>query len=51
MVKESQATIDGTMKGPDAIAELVAMHLHRLGAAKPKVSPLLPMVLLGLGPY
>lgn len=36
MVNDSQATIDGTMKGPDAIAELVAMHLHRLGAAKAK---------------
>ena len=36
MVKESQATIDGTLTGPDAIAELVAMHLHRLGAAKAK---------------
>jgi hypothetical protein len=34
MIKDSQATIDGTLLGPDAIAELVAMHLHRLGAAK-----------------
>jgi len=34
MVKETQATIDGTLLGPDAIAEIVAMHLHRLGAAK-----------------
>lgn len=34
MVKKSLATIDGTFLGPDAIAELVAMHLHRLGAAK-----------------
>lgn len=34
MVKKSQATIDGTMLGPDAVAELVAMHLHRLGAAE-----------------
>lgn len=34
MVKESKATIDGTLLGPDAIAELVAMHLHRLGAAQ-----------------
>ena len=34
MTKKSQATIDGTLLGPDAIAELVAMHLHRLGAAK-----------------
>lgn len=34
MVKETKATIDGTLLGPDAIAEIVAMHLHRLGAAK-----------------
>lgn len=34
MVKDSKATIDGTFTGPDAMAELVAMHLHRLGAAK-----------------
>jgi len=34
MVKGSRATMDGTFLGPDAIAELVAMHLHRLGAAE-----------------
>ena len=34
MEKKSKATIDGTFMGPDAMAELVAMHLHRLGAAK-----------------
>ena len=34
MVKKSQATVDGTFEGPDAIAELAAMHLHRLGAAR-----------------
>ena len=34
MVKEINATIDGTFTGPDATSELVAMHLHRLGAAK-----------------
>lgn len=34
MDKESQATIDATFLGPDAVAELVAMHLHRLGAAR-----------------
>lgn len=34
MVKGSQPTIDGTFLGPDAIAELIAMHLHRLGAAQ-----------------
>jgi hypothetical protein len=34
MKKKSRATIDGTLCGPDATAELVAMHLHRLDAAK-----------------
>ncbi len=34
MVKKSQATLDGTFLGPDALTELVAMHLHRLGAAR-----------------
>ncbi len=34
MTKHTQATIDGTLLGPDVIAELVAMHLHRLGAAQ-----------------
>lgn len=34
MAKETKATIDGTLLGPDAIAEVVAMHLHRLGAAQ-----------------
>lgn len=34
MVKGSQATVDGTFLGPDAMAELVAMHLHRLGAVR-----------------
>jgi len=34
MEKESRAVLDGTFLGPDAITELVAMHLHRLGAAK-----------------
>ena len=32
--KKAKMTIDGTFAGPDAMAELVAMHLHRLGAAK-----------------
>ena len=36
MAKQSRATIDGTLLGPDAIAEITAMHLHRLGAAKAK---------------
>lgn len=34
MEKKSQALVDGTFQGPDAVAELVAMHLHRLGAAQ-----------------
>lgn len=34
MVKHSQTTVDGTFEGPDALAELVALHLHRLGAAR-----------------
>ena len=34
MAKQTKATIDGTLLGPDAIAEVVAMHLHRLGAAQ-----------------
>ena len=29
--------IDGTLRGPDALIELVAFHLHRLGAARAKV--------------
>jgi hypothetical protein len=32
--KKTQMTMDGTFAGPDAMAELVAMHLHRLGAAQ-----------------
>ena len=34
MAPETLATVDGTFEGPDALAELVAMHLHRLGAAQ-----------------
>ena len=34
MKKGTPALIDGTFLGPDAMAELVAMHLHRLGAAR-----------------
>lgn len=34
MRKLTQATIDGSFEGPDATAELIAMHLHRLGAAQ-----------------
>jgi hypothetical protein len=33
MVRRSRPWIDGTFQGPDACAELLAMHLHRLGAA------------------
>lgn len=34
MLKGSRAVIDGTLQGPDHLAELVAFHLHRLGAAR-----------------
>ena len=34
MVRTSRATIEGTFAGPDALAELIAMHLHQLGAAR-----------------
>src|SRR5262249_19084398 len=33
MVRKSRAWIDGSFQGPDAMMELLAMHLHRLGAA------------------
>lgn len=33
-VEKSRARIDGTFAGPDEVMELLAMHLHRLGAAK-----------------
>lgn len=33
MVRGSRPWIDGTFQGPDGCAELLAMHLHRLGAA------------------
>ena len=36
MNKTIRATIDGTFAGPDALAEIIAMHLHRLGAAYAK---------------
>jgi len=32
--KERQPLIDGTLLGPDNLAELVAFHLHRLGVAE-----------------
>jgi hypothetical protein len=37
MVKGSRPVIDGTLQGPDALIELVAFHLHRLGAARARV--------------
>ncbi len=32
--KHCQPLIDGTLQGPDHLAELVAFHLHRLGVAR-----------------
>ncbi|MGP0067502.1 MAG: hypothetical protein ACLQGP_28395 [Isosphaeraceae bacterium] len=37
MVKGSRPVIDGTLQGPDVLIELVAFHLHRLGAAEASV--------------
>jgi len=37
MVRGSRPLIDGTLQGPDALIELVAFHLHRMGAAKATV--------------
>ena len=37
MVSKSRARIDGTFAGPDEVMELLAMHLHRLGAAQAEV--------------
>jgi hypothetical protein len=34
MVRGSRPVIDGTLQGPDALIELVAFHLHRIGAAQ-----------------
>ena len=31
MVRGSRPVIDGTLQGPDALIELVAFHLYRLG--------------------
>jgi len=36
-VQKSRAHIDGSFQGPDEIMELLAMHLHRLGAAQAEV--------------
>ena len=37
MVPDTRPIIDGTFGGPDKVMELVAMHLHRMGAAKASV--------------
>jgi hypothetical protein len=37
MVPESRPVIDGTLGGPDALMELLAFHLHRLGASAAEV--------------
>lgn len=37
MVPGSRARIDGTFAGPDEVMELLAFHLHRLGAALAEV--------------
>jgi hypothetical protein len=37
MQRKSRARIDGTFRGPDEVMELLAMHLHRLGAAQAEV--------------
>jgi hypothetical protein len=34
VTRERQPLIDGTLLGPDHLAELVAFHLHRLGVAR-----------------
>jgi hypothetical protein len=34
MLKGTRPWIDGTMGGPDQVMELLALHLHRLGAAR-----------------
>lgn len=36
-VQTARVLIDGTFQGPDEIMELLAMHLHRLGAASAEV--------------
>jgi hypothetical protein len=37
MAKGCRPIIDGTLRGPDALIELLAFHLHRLGAAAARV--------------
>jgi hypothetical protein len=36
MLRGTRPWIDGTMKGPDHLMELLTLHLHRLGAARAK---------------
>ena len=36
MLKGTRPWIDGTMGGPDHLMELLAFHLHRLGAVRAK---------------
>jgi hypothetical protein len=37
MAKGCRPIIDGTLRGPDALIELLAFHLHRAGAAQARV--------------
>jgi len=37
MARGCRPIIDGTLRGPDALIELLAFHLHRLGASAAKV--------------
>jgi hypothetical protein len=37
MAKGCRPLIDGTLRGPDALIELLTFHLHRLGAAQAQV--------------
>jgi hypothetical protein len=37
MMPDTRPVLDGTFGGPDELMELLAMHLHRLGAAKAEV--------------
>lgn len=37
MAKGCRPIIDGTLRGPDAVIELLAFHLHRAGAAQAKM--------------
>jgi hypothetical protein len=37
MARGSRPVIDGTLQGPDALIELTAFHLHRMGAAQARV--------------